>query len=309
MTPKELYPSLVQMIIHAESITWSRFYNFLMFNTILILSWATVWVPATAPQSRPVVLAAICILGGISGIFWAALGYRGRAFLSAFMTMAKEFEADSAVWTKELDAAGLVQSLARPGTNVTGLTNLTAATLLPKRVELLLETAPRISRLAHLLEDADPASRSRDEPAARTAAEAKGLKISAVFLRGREDVARAFAEIEKLRPDGLIVAAGGLTGSIRREIALEARRLRLPAISGLSTYVDDGLLMSYGVNAHAAFRYGVKYIDRILKGAKPGELPVEQARTFEFVVNLKTAREIGITIPQSILLRADRVIE
>lgn len=211
--------------------------------------------------------------------------------------------------SSDLVTAGLVQSLARPGTNVTGLTIVTGASLLPKRLELLLETAPRISRLAHLLEDADAASRGTYEPAARTAAEAKGLKISAVFLRDREDAARAFAEIERLRPDGLIIGAGGLLGSIRREIALEARRLGLPAISGLSTFVDDGLLMSYGWSAVAAFRYGVKYIDRILKGARPAELPVEQAQTFEFVVNRKTAREIGITIPQSILLRADRVIE
>jgi len=103
MTAKELYPSLVQMIIHAENITWSRFYNFLMFSTILVLSWATLWTAANAPESRPIVLVAICILGGLSGIFWAALGYRGRAFLSEYMNMAKEFEADSAVWAKDLE--------------------------------------------------------------------------------------------------------------------------------------------------------------------------------------------------------------
>jgi hypothetical protein len=103
MTPKELYPSLVQMIINAENITWNRFYNFLMFNTILVLSWATLWTAASAPHSRPVVLVAICILGSLSGIFWAALGYRGRAFISEFMNMAKEFEADSAVWSKDLE--------------------------------------------------------------------------------------------------------------------------------------------------------------------------------------------------------------
>jgi hypothetical protein len=101
MTDKELYPSLVQMIIHAENITWSRFNNFLMFSTILVLSWATLWTAgANAPH---VVLVAICILGGLSGIFWAALGYRGRAFLSEYMNMAKEFEADSAVWPKDLE--------------------------------------------------------------------------------------------------------------------------------------------------------------------------------------------------------------
>ncbi len=103
MSSKELYPSLVQMIIHAENITWNRFYNFLVFNTILVLSWTTVWTATNAPQSRPVVLVSICILGSLSGIFWAALGYRGRAFLSEFMNMAKEFEADSSVWPKDLE--------------------------------------------------------------------------------------------------------------------------------------------------------------------------------------------------------------
>jgi len=103
MTAKELYPSLVQMIIHAENITWNRFYNFLMFNTILVLSWATLWTAASSSQSRLVVLIAICILGSISGIFWAALGYRGRAFLSEYMNIAKELEADPAVWAEDLE--------------------------------------------------------------------------------------------------------------------------------------------------------------------------------------------------------------
>lgn len=102
MTPGELYASLVQMIIHAENITWNRFYNFLVFNTILVLSWATVWI-ANSPQSRTVVLVAICILGGLSGIFWGALGYRGRTFLNEYMKMAAEFEADLAVWPNNIE--------------------------------------------------------------------------------------------------------------------------------------------------------------------------------------------------------------
>src|SRR5689334_16945598 len=97
VTSKDLYPSLVQMITHAENISWNRFNNFLMFSTILILSWATVWV-ANSPQSRMMFLVAICILGGLSGVFWAALGYRGRSFLSAYLKMAADLEADSAVW-------------------------------------------------------------------------------------------------------------------------------------------------------------------------------------------------------------------
>jgi hypothetical protein len=105
MTPKELYPSLMQIIINAENITWNRFYNFLMFNTILVLSWATVWVGSSLQQAqlKTVILVTICTLGGLSGIFWAALGYRGRAFLYAYTKIAAEFESDSAVWTKDIE--------------------------------------------------------------------------------------------------------------------------------------------------------------------------------------------------------------
>jgi hypothetical protein len=102
MTAKELYPALVQLIIHAESVTWNRFYNFLMFNTILVLAWATVWVSG-APQLKAVILVAISSLGGVSGVFWAALGYRGRAFLSDYMKMAADLEADSNVWAGEIE--------------------------------------------------------------------------------------------------------------------------------------------------------------------------------------------------------------
>jgi hypothetical protein len=102
MTAKELYPALVQLIIHAESVTWNRFYNFLMFNTILVLAWATVWVSG-ASQLKAVILVAISSLGGVSGVFWAALGYRGRAFLSDYMKMATDLEADSNVWAGEIE--------------------------------------------------------------------------------------------------------------------------------------------------------------------------------------------------------------
>ena len=107
MTAKELYPSLVQMIIHAESVTWNRFYNFLMFNTILVLSWSTIWVSNCSPQGKTVVLATICIVGGVSGVFWSALGYRGRKFLSEYMGMAEKLEADPATWEKEIHGCKL----------------------------------------------------------------------------------------------------------------------------------------------------------------------------------------------------------
>jgi hypothetical protein len=103
MTSKEVYPSLVQMIINAETISWNRFYNFLMFNTILVLAWATVWVSKDASALKAVVLLAICSLGGISGIFWAALGYRGREFLDAYAKMAADLEVDSTAWATDIE--------------------------------------------------------------------------------------------------------------------------------------------------------------------------------------------------------------
>jgi putative ABC transport system substrate-binding protein len=205
-------------------------------------------------------------------------------------------------------AAGLVQNLARPGTNATGLSN--AASLeFPKRVELLVEAAPRISRLVFLLDDTDPGQRRTLEPIIRAAAEAKGLKFGAVGLRSREDLGRAFAEIEKQRPGGLLVSGNPLMILLQREIVAEVRRVRLPAISNQAGIADAGLLMTFGVNVIEGFRYSTKYIDRILKGAKPADLPVEQFPKYELVVNLRTARELDLKIPQSILVRADRVIE
>ena len=211
-------------------------------------------------------------------------------------------------------AAGLVHSLARPGTNVTGLMyrqNL----LIAKHIELLIEIVPKMQRVA-LFNVAVAAGNpiagvaARYEEAARTAAAAKGLTLIVASARDREGVAQAFADLEKKRPGGIVVVSSAPTYQLRQTIIDQARRLRLPTISALPpAWSEDGGLLNYGPNFIEYYRYAATYIDRIFKGAKPAELPVEQPAKFEFIVNLKTAREIGLKIPQSVLLRADRVIE
>ena len=211
-------------------------------------------------------------------------------------------------------ATGLVQSLARPGTNVTGLA-YRQDQLVAKHIELLTEIVPRMSRIAlfnYAAFASEPIARiaARYEQFAKTAATAKGLTLIVVSARDAEGVQVAYAELERGRPDGIVVAPTGPTYQLRHEILRHARRLRLPTISSMSAaWAEAGWLITYGPNFLESFRYAAIYVDRILKGAKPAELPVEQPAKFEFVINLKTAREIGITIPQTILLRADRVIE
>jgi putative ABC transport system substrate-binding protein len=206
-------------------------------------------------------------------------------------------------------AAGLVKSLARPGTNITGLAYLSDQ-LIAKHVELLTELVPKMSRVA-LLNDASVYAelRERYELAARTAATAKGLTLVVVEARDSQSLREAFATLEKDRPDGIVVPTTPVLFNLRREIIDGARRLRLSAITGLPAIAEGGLLLSYGANFLESYRYAASYVDRILKGAKPAELPVEQISKFELVLNMKTAREIDLAIPQSILLRADRVIE
>ena len=211
-------------------------------------------------------------------------------------------------------AAGLVQSLARPGTNVTGLA-YRQDQLVAKHIELLTEIVPKMKRVALFKYAAlanDPAARvtARFEQVAKAAAAAKGLTLIVASARDPAGVARAFAELERKRPEGIVVPASGSAFQLQHEIIAHARRLRLPSITALpAAWAEAGGLMTYGVNFLESYRYAATYVDRILKGAKPAEMPVEQPAKFEFVINLKTAREIGLTIPQTVLFRADRVIE
>ncbi len=203
---------------------------------------------------------------------------------------------------------GLVASLARPGGNITGL-SLLAPELAGKRLELLKETLPGLSRVAVLWNSASPAMGYTFRET-RVAAEQLGVKLQSLEVQGDPtDFERAFALVIKERPDGLFVTLDAFTSLHRGRIAELAARHRLPAIYELREYVDAGGLMAYGPSSRDLWRRAATYVDKILKGAKPADLPVEQPTKFELIINLKTAKALGLTIPQSVLMRADQVIE
>jgi putative ABC transport system substrate-binding protein len=202
---------------------------------------------------------------------------------------------------------GLVASLARPGGNVTGLSIL-APEVAGKRLQLLKDAVPRVSRVAVLWNAAYP-GKALELSETQSAARALGVKLQSVEVRGPDDFPSAFSEITKVRPDALITFTDPLTNSERRRIVDFAVRSRLPMISSNRTFADTGGLMTYGANLDDLVRRSAIYVDKILKGAKPADLPVEQPTKFELVVNLKTAKTLGLTIPPSLLLRADQVIQ
>ena len=211
-------------------------------------------------------------------------------------------------------ADGLVQSLARPGTNVTGL-SFRLDELIAKQFELLGEISPKMARVAFFNYVAPPGVPGESTAAlleqnARKAASAKGLTLVIVAANDVAGARNAFERLQSERVQGLVVAPGGPTMQIWDEIIAGARRLRLPSISGLpAEFAERGGLATYGPNFLQNYRYAAKYVDQILKGGKPAEIPVEQMATFELVINLKTAKELGVTIPKTVLFRADRVID
>ena len=203
--------------------------------------------------------------------------------------------------------AGLVESLARPGGNVTGITNLTRE-LGSKRLELLKEAVPYIARVAVLYESANPGSLRELKEILPAAARALGLTVRSWEIPDADGFEKVFAALNKERPDGLYVTTSPLmTANVKRSAGF-ALKSRLPSV-GSNTYVDAGGLMSYDPNIADSQRRVAVYVDRILKGTKPGDLPVEQPTKFEFMINLKAAKQIGLTIPSSVLARADRVIK
>ncbi len=204
--------------------------------------------------------------------------------------------------------AGLVESLAHPGGNVTGLTNLTGE-LGGKRLELLKQTVPKLARVAALYDPAALGSVRQLKEDLPASARTLGLTIQLWEVRDTDGFERVFATLSKERPDGLYLLGGTLMRANEKRILAFALKSRLPSMYFTREFVDAGGLMSYGASRADSDRRVAYYVDRILKGAKAADLPVERPTKFELVINLKAAKQIGLTIPQKVLARADKVIK
>jgi putative tryptophan/tyrosine transport system substrate-binding protein len=200
----------------------------------------------------------------------------------------------------------LVDSLAHPGGNVTGL-SLVAPELAAKRLDLLKQALPKLSRVTVLWNSANLGMKSRFEET-QAGAQSLGVALQSVTVQSPDDFEPLFAAMTRDRPESLLVLADTVTVANRQRTVDFAARNRVPAIYEARMFVDTGGLMSYGVDFSDHYRRAAIYVDKILKGAKPADLPVEQPTKFELVINMKTAKALGLTIPQSLLLRADEVI-
>jgi putative tryptophan/tyrosine transport system substrate-binding protein len=202
---------------------------------------------------------------------------------------------------------GFVASLARPGGNVTGLSALSPE-ISGKQLELLKEIIPKLSRVAVIGSSAEPAN-ARTLREAELAAQIFGLKLQNLDIHGSRDIGDAFGTATKGRADAALVLPSPFAFAERIQLVDLAAKNRLPVMYGSSEYVEAGGLMTYGVSFTDLFRRAATYVDKILKGAQPADLPVEQPTKFELVINLKSAKQIGLTIPPNVLARADRVIK
>jgi putative ABC transport system substrate-binding protein len=203
-------------------------------------------------------------------------------------------------------ASGLVVGLARPGGNATGL-SLMAPEIVGKQMQLLKELIPSVSRIAVLWNPANPSGAPQLQEA-EVAARALKVQLQPLEARSGNDLDKAFAAMTRVRADGMIVVVDGVFIDSRIRLARLAEKARLPAVYGLREHVEVGGLMFYGASPVDQARRAATLVDKILKGAKPGDLPVEQPTEFELVINLKTARALGLSVPQSVLVRADEII-
>jgi putative ABC transport system substrate-binding protein len=212
----------------------------------------------------------------------------------------------------DLVAAGLVNSLAKPGGNITG-SQLLNDELVPKRLELLKALVPSLARVGLLREDvttsALPQISTRYDQQAVTAARALGLELQMIIVRAAKDLATAFSEMAKNQVRGVLVASSSFMFVYRRALVDLAATHRIAAIYEVQVFVEMGGLMSYGVDLSEMERRAAVYVDRILRGARPADLPIEQPTKFNLVINVKAGKAIGLTIPRSLLLQADQVIE
>jgi len=204
-------------------------------------------------------------------------------------------------------ASGLVSSLAKPGGNVTGLATLNEE-LEGKRLEIFKQVVPKLSRVAVLLNPSNPFTMIAWR-GARSAAEALGVKLQPVEVRGPNDLDGAFATIKAARPQGLILLPDRFLLTYRASIVQFMAKNRLPGMFSFREFAQEGGLMTYGPDTTDMYRRAATYVAKILRGAKPADLPMEQPTKFEFVINLKTAKALGLTIPPSVLGRADEVIQ
>ena len=200
---------------------------------------------------------------------------------------------------------GLVASLARPGGNVTGLSQQLTPEIRAKQLQLLKEALPKVSRVAVLWSAATTVGRGEYEAAGR----ALGLRIQFVEVHGADDLGRAFAALGGERIDALLVPGDTLLFTERQRVTALAREHQMPGIYSLREFTEAGGLMSYSAPISEQFRRAARYVEKILRGANPATLPVESPTQYELVINLKTAKALGLTIPQSVLLRADQIIE
>jgi ABC-type uncharacterized transport system substrate-binding protein len=204
--------------------------------------------------------------------------------------------------------SGLIASLARTGANITGTSSRTSE-IVGKQLELLKETLPKISRVAALWNPANPIFQAIQRTEADDAARALGVRLQLVEARGPDEIDRAFEAVARERTRAVLVLNDPIFTAEGKRIADVSANHRLPTVSGTLEYSEAGGLMAYGPSFPDMYKRAAIYVDKILKGAKPADLPVEQPTKFEFIINLKAAKQIGLTIPPNVLARADRVIK